>query len=215
MLRNLIVTFPIILCAFFSAAHAVTVHKWTDANGVTHFSDEPAPHGTVSDTLSLEKLDTNSAATNEDFYSIANQWQRLKAERDADRARKDAKAQRRAAERLAALELEAAEQSSQQQSNPVFVGPVNQRGFWGGGPLPYGARWGDRGRGFGRGGDIRGNRGFYGGNAHGNRGVHPNYHSPFHDRAQPQAIRPKSFSNRRSAYRAPSRGSNAGFYVRF
>lgn len=190
---------------------AVTVHTWKDANGVTHFSDEPAPEGVTADTVELDKFTDNNDAASEDFYSIANQWQRLKAERDETRARREAKAQRRAAERQAAFELQAAREANQAQSHPVFVGPVNGRGIWSGGPLPYGQRGlGFRARdSFGRG--HRNHRD----NGLAYRKVHPNYYSPFHDRAQPQAIRPKSFSNHRSAYRARSSGGHAGFFVRF
>ena len=191
-----------IALVFSHSALAVTVHTWKDANGVTHFSDAPAPDGVNGNTLKYDDLSTDeSTVPQDDFYSIANQWQRLKAERDAAHARREAKAQRLAAERQAADELQAAREVNQQQSYPVVYGPVNRSGLWGAGRLPYGQR------GFDRGYRDRSTRV--------RRGVHPNYYSPFHDRVQPQAIRPKSFSNRPSAYRARSTGGHAGFFVRF
>ena len=206
MLKRLPPILTISLALVFShAGLAVTVHKWKDANGVTHFSDEPAPKHIVSETIEYEDLANRDSKSNDDFYSIANQWQRLKAERDATLARRELKAQRQAAERQAAYELQAAREANQPSSNPVVYGPVNQRGFWGGVPVGLG----HRGLGFGRG------QGFHREYGRPHRKVHTSHHSPFHDRARPQAVRPKSFANQRSAYRARSSGGHAGFFVRF
>ena len=70
----------LVLC---SQVSAVTVHTWRDSSGVTHFSDEPSPQGQASSTLEFEGLNKAITAEEDDFYSIANQWKRMKAERDA------------------------------------------------------------------------------------------------------------------------------------
>ena len=189
---------------------AVTVHKWKDANGVTHFSDEPAPQDMVSETLEYEGLANRESKSEDDFYSIANQWQRLKAERDATLARREAKAQRRTAERQAAYELQVAREANQQPSHPVVFGPVGRRGYWGG-PLGFG----HRGLGFGARSAFGERLGFRHTDRNAHRNARSSRHAPFHNQMQPQSVRPKSFSNRRSAYRARGSGGHAGVFVRF
>jgi len=61
---------------------AAAVHKWVDANGITHYSDAPPqvePASTTLIELPDTRRDTNTTATG--YYSIANQWQRLHRER--------------------------------------------------------------------------------------------------------------------------------------
>ncbi len=89
-------------CALLPA-YAVEVHKWVDAKGTTHYSDEAPTSATVEVTL-IEVSTTNSAtsdATN-DYYSIANQWQRLQKERIEREKIELAKAKQKAALQQAA-----------------------------------------------------------------------------------------------------------------
>ncbi|MEM7469113.1 MAG: DUF4124 domain-containing protein [Pseudomonadota bacterium] len=196
----------IILTSLFAVvcsqgALAVTVHTWKDENGVTHFSDEPSPAGVASDTIEFSALDNKSQDATQNYYSIANQWERLKAERDATNQRRAEKAKLRAeaAERQAALEQQVALANANPPSYPLY-GPIAQRGVWGA---------------------NRFNRGFRGGNPYGQdryarRGrVHPNYYSPFHDRVQPQSIRSKPLARPSNNYRGRTGRANAGFAVRF
>jgi len=66
---------------------AVTVHTWVDADGVRHFADAP-PAGAAAASASEITLDVGEglAPGDADYYSISNQWQRLRAERDAQNA---------------------------------------------------------------------------------------------------------------------------------
>ena len=70
-------------------AQASVIHKWVDADGVTHYSDEP-PTG---DVTGLEQIDLPTPAIAahrraSDYYSIANQWRRMHRERiELERAR--------------------------------------------------------------------------------------------------------------------------------
>ena len=61
---------------------ATVVHKWVDANGITHYSDTP-PEITPVQLTQIEVPDVVVTAdkTTSDYYSIANQWQRLHRER--------------------------------------------------------------------------------------------------------------------------------------
>ena len=195
---------------FVNSATAITVHTWKDEHGVTHFSDSPSPAGVESEALNFDQLREKSADNSEDYYSIANQWQRLKAERDASNARREAKAERRAAEadRRAALELQQAN-ATQPNGYPVY-GPLNGGGIWGGPGIWNRAPNYRHGQGFHH--QRPYDAGGYNGRGRHTR-VHPNYYSPFHDTTvRPRAFRPKSISNRANSYR-PRTGS--GFSVNF
>jgi len=69
------------------ASFAVTVHTWVDADGVRHFADAP-PSDQSAAASSEITIDGGAAAVAEDvdYYSISNQWQRLRQERDAQNA---------------------------------------------------------------------------------------------------------------------------------
>jgi hypothetical protein len=103
-------------------AAAVTVHTWGDEAGVRHYAD--APPANAAGTEAFEIADTGplaDAAT--DYYSVTNQWARVRAEREASAARR--------AEAAAARTARA----------PAWAPPivVEQRGGW---PLPYGGYYG-------------------------------------------------------------------------
>lgn len=75
------------LCWSAMAGAAVTVHTWRDAQGVRHFADKPPAEPGTTDAAEIT-LDTGAALdpSDLDYYSIAQQWQRLRAERDAQNA---------------------------------------------------------------------------------------------------------------------------------
>jgi hypothetical protein len=59
-------------------AYAGVVHKWVDEKGITHYSDEAPVTGT-SEMIQIEPPGTTGAQG--DYYSIANQWDRMLRER--------------------------------------------------------------------------------------------------------------------------------------
>lgn len=67
-------------CVLLSADSA-NVYKWVDTNGVTHYSDE-APTSNTTPVTQIDVPATQSVAVKQenDYYSIANQWQRLHEE---------------------------------------------------------------------------------------------------------------------------------------
>ena len=82
MTRSL--TLPVVAiltsCALLPA-YAAGVHKWVDAKGATHYSDEAPTSATA--VVTLIKVPTTRSATADaanDYYSIANQWMRLHQE---------------------------------------------------------------------------------------------------------------------------------------
>ena len=73
----------LVLCCAADASTAVTVHTWVDADGVRHFADAPpAAAGTSSSEITIDGGAT-PLADDVDYYSISNQWQRLRAERES------------------------------------------------------------------------------------------------------------------------------------
>ena len=63
-------------------AYAGVVHKWVDEKGITHYSDE-APISDTSEMTQIELPRTTqaTAGAQDDYYSIANQWERMLKER--------------------------------------------------------------------------------------------------------------------------------------
>ena len=80
----ILVTAVLLANTGFSCAQADAIHKWVDARGVTHYSDRPPASATIQ-TTQLD-IDTgrdsavSSANKPDDYYSIANQWQRMSRE---------------------------------------------------------------------------------------------------------------------------------------
>jgi hypothetical protein len=65
-----------------AAASAGAINKWVGADGVTHYSDE-APGADATDVTSVEVAVSHAQRVNveDDYYSVANQWKRMQAER--------------------------------------------------------------------------------------------------------------------------------------
>ena len=76
---------PIVLVTLllnaFGWAHAGSVHKWIDESGVTHYSDQaPAPDSAEVKELIVSDV-YSSPSYEEDYYSVTNQWARMREER--------------------------------------------------------------------------------------------------------------------------------------
>jgi hypothetical protein len=65
--------------------YAATVHKWVDDKGITHYADSPPPALETDVTqMKISSPGTGKATASslpENYYSIANQWQRTQQER--------------------------------------------------------------------------------------------------------------------------------------
>ncbi len=68
-----------------AASQAVTVHTWVDGDGVRHFADAPPADQVPSSEITVDE-GPPLAGLDGDYYSIGNQWQRLRAEREAQAA---------------------------------------------------------------------------------------------------------------------------------
>jgi hypothetical protein len=77
------VVVTLLACCAPLPALAVGVHKWIDAEGVTHYSDE-APEAietTLIDLPDPASGQTGGDAGEADYYSISRQWERMNRER--------------------------------------------------------------------------------------------------------------------------------------
>ena len=160
----------LVLLATHANAGAVTVHTWIDGDGVRHYSDAP-PASATADLERFVIADTPASATasDEDYYSIVNQWQRMREERDESKAHRLERERIRSEERVAKAAARADEAR------------YNSRGYGGYYPrLPYGY-----GRHFGHSG-VRGFGGFHHGSAGGFAGTR---HNAFAHAAPP--VRPR------------------------
>ena len=84
-----------------SSAFAVSVYRWVDAEGVTHFSDETPAATKPFKQFSQYDIEENfpeSRDPDEDYFSIVNQWKRTSEEREASlKQKREAKRERRSA----------------------------------------------------------------------------------------------------------------------
>ena len=51
---------PILLCFLSATAAAATFYKWVDENGVTHYSDQPHPGGTIVEVNAAQSVSSSS-----------------------------------------------------------------------------------------------------------------------------------------------------------
>lgn len=104
--------FLLLLCSISLPAAATLVHRWVDADGVTHFSDA-LPDDAAVDVSTVELDDFPPlAAAEANYYSIANQWKRMREERQAKTKFYLEKARIRARESATAIDAEPLEHSS-------------------------------------------------------------------------------------------------------
>ncbi|MBX9605344.1 MAG: DUF4124 domain-containing protein [Gammaproteobacteria bacterium] len=75
----------VLATALAAPVGAVTVHTWVDEQGVTHFADAPPGGAQPSNEVEVDEGPMDARAE-DDYYSIVNQWQRLRAEREAQDA---------------------------------------------------------------------------------------------------------------------------------
>lgn len=106
-------------------AGAYEIYKWVDENGVVHYS-ESAPEQTDADVKTLELELTNPPGYDpaDDYYSIENQAERIRAQWEAIA---EEKAEREEAERAAAVEerLARLESRSIQAHAPTYRPAAN------------------------------------------------------------------------------------------
>ena len=79
-----LVLITLLLFVIALPAHAGTVHKWVDAQGVTHYSDH-LPENYSNSVKQIDVSNTYSSSDGsdyqQDYYSVTNQWARMREER--------------------------------------------------------------------------------------------------------------------------------------
>lgn len=75
--------FPVILAAAaVSAVHAAEIYRWTDENGVVHFSQTAPPVSTEADRVELQDTRPSDFDPEADIYGVAEQEARMQALRE-------------------------------------------------------------------------------------------------------------------------------------
>ncbi len=123
------ILFILLLCSISVSAPAATVHRWVDEHGVTHFSDAP-PAENVSDVKTLELSDDypDAVDTRTNYYSIANQWERMRVEREQKNRVELEKARIRADKAAAVAYSEPVVEAREPRYFPAYFPPVGNRG---------------------------------------------------------------------------------------
>lgn len=118
-------SFPqaLLLACLAAPLQAEMIHKWVDADGVTHYSDAPpAGRETEATGIELPAAASRVAEPQNDYYSIDRQWQRMRQERlERDRiALEKARIEAVRQARAAAPAAPAARQPGYAVSRPVY-----------------------------------------------------------------------------------------------
>ena len=129
MIRTrIILTGTVLTACMLSPVAATVVHKWVDANGITHYSDtlpEIAPARITE--IEVPDTDTKTDVSASDYYSIANQWQRLHRERlERDRIALE-RAKQEAARQSQAPEVVYVERPDENSRQVIYLGTPRLR----------------------------------------------------------------------------------------
>jgi len=118
----------IILGYILLPAQAAVVHKWVDADGVTHYSDT-APGSPTTQVSVIDLPEPNWAKTNvdDDYYSIRNQWQRIYKERLEKQKLELEKARQQAASEAATPQVVYIKESHEKQYAIGYPGSFHRR----------------------------------------------------------------------------------------
>jgi hypothetical protein len=125
------------------AAADGVAYRWVDADGVTHFSDTPpAADNAVSGSVeSLNLVQDHSAPVDPatDYYSIINQWKRMRAERiESEKLALQQEKLRLQRSREERIEKETAATQYSSGDEPVVVFGVARPFIYGRRPFPAG-----------------------------------------------------------------------------
>ena len=119
--------FLILSCAL-PPAYATVVHKWVDADGVTHYSDKaPAPGTTQVSMIDVPESNSINDGVKNDYYSIKNQWQRVHQERLEREKLKLEKARQEAAQQATTPQVVYISESHEKQYGIAYFGSFHHR----------------------------------------------------------------------------------------
>ncbi|MEJ2114583.1 MAG: DUF4124 domain-containing protein [Gammaproteobacteria bacterium] len=127
--------YPIVflLVALLMPVHADSVHKWIDAQGITHYSDQlPVNNSSIAKPIEATRVDVSSTYHNSskqnEYYSVTNQWARMREERIARKQLQLEKAKLKAAQRPVVPQVVYVNEIEEDQSRAVYY-PTNLTSF--------------------------------------------------------------------------------------
>ena len=135
-IRNTLIPCFILPLVFLASQNATAgkVYKWTDEEGITHFSDEPPVNTTITDTQEINIDIYANDNVDPDEYSIINQADRMAERRRKVTEERLAKKRLHLEEKRLALELEQYRQnevySEQVGYQPVYYSTYQQPYFY-------------------------------------------------------------------------------------
>jgi len=103
------------------------VHKWADAHGVTHYSDQlPEGASNTVKQIDVSKVYRNSGSTDyqENYYSVTNQWARMREERLERQQLQLEKAKQKAAQQPVVPQVVYLNQAEEERFRNVYY-PAN------------------------------------------------------------------------------------------
>ena len=113
----------LLYCAVTLPVYAGAVHKWVDAQGVTHYSDQ-LPKGTSSivKQIDVSSVYNNSDSTDyqENYYSVINQWARMREERIERKQLQLEKAKQKAAQKPVVPQVVYFNQAEEERPGNVY-----------------------------------------------------------------------------------------------
>ncbi len=127
-----------LLVAILKPVHAGSVHKWIDAQGVTHYSDQlPENNSKMAAQIEVTRVDVSStyhhSSKQDDYYSVTNQWARMREERIARKQLQLEKAKLKAAQRSAVPQVVYVNEIEENQSRgiyyPTYLTSFRHRGY--------------------------------------------------------------------------------------
>jgi hypothetical protein len=140
MHRHIIISISLVLLASAEQPSAEEIYTWTDAAGITHYSETPPPDPSLQARPIELPEPPPVMQTPDDYYSVINQLNRMQTQRleneklIAERKRAEAEA------RQAIAEAEAQQQEEYQEAVPSYYPAYPLYGY----RPPYGWRPGKR-----------------------------------------------------------------------
>lgn len=129
MKRSIVIQGLTLLMVFvLLPAHAAVVHKWVDDKGVTHYSDQLPEAAKVEVTrIDVRERDSKKNRLEDNYYSIKNQWQRVRQERLQRDKLKLEQARQKAAAQASKPQIVYVNEADDKRYAPVYFGSFYKR----------------------------------------------------------------------------------------
>jgi len=127
-----LILITLLLSAVVLPVYAGAVHKWVDAQGVTHYSDQLPEN--ISNTVKQIDLSNTYANTDrtdyqDDYYSITNQWARMREERIERKRLQLEKTKHKASLQPVVPQIVYINQAEEDRNRNVYFPAFGRRGY--------------------------------------------------------------------------------------